>query len=71
MTDKIQKQIVARADQLGLTAYAVAKRIDVDPGIVRRYFTGARSMNSAYVSRICEVIGLKLVTTRPRKVESE
>lgn len=62
MTDSIRETITARADYLGLTAYAVAKQCDppIDPGTIKRYFAGRRTLNSRYVSAICKVLGLEL-----------
>lgn len=60
MTDNIRDTITARANQLGLTAYAIGRETGIDPGTVRRYLTGRCSLNSRYVSAICEVLGLEL-----------
>ena len=64
MTDTIRETIIARAESLGLTSYAIAKLCvgekTPDPDTVRRYLTGAVSLNSRYVSQICEVLGLEL-----------
>lgn len=56
--------VAARALQRGLTAYAVAKSADLDPQTVKRFFEGRCALNSRYVSRICDVLGL---TVRPGK----
>ena len=58
--DPIRETITARAEQLGLTAYAIAKRCEMSPEAVKRYLTGRCSLNSRYVSAICEVLGLEL-----------
>ncbi len=58
--DKIQRAIAARADQLGLSAYAVAKHCDISPEAVKRFFTGRAALNSRYVSKICEVLKMEL-----------
>lgn len=69
--DTIRDTIVARAKALDLTAYAVAKQCvgekTPDPDTVKRYFTGAVSLNSRYVSQICEALGLELKSKRGRK----
>ena len=58
--DWIQQAIAARAETLGLTAYAVAR--DCEPSLnantVKRYFEGRCRLNSEYVGRICDVLGL-------------
>jgi len=71
--DTIRETIIARAETLGLTAYAIAKAIheatgstSPDVGTVKRYMTGVVSLNSRYVSQICEVLGLEL-TVKKRK----
>lgn len=62
MSDWIQETITARAETLGLTAYAVAKACEpsLDPGTVKRYFEGRCRLNSEYVGRICKVVRLTL-----------
>ncbi len=75
MSDTIRETIIARAETLGLTAYAIAKQCvgeegetTPDPDTVRRYMTGAVSLNSRYVSQIADVLGLELRRkTRRRK----
>lgn len=66
MTDWISETLAARAETLGLSAYAVAQRCEppLDPGTVRRYFDGRCRLNSEYVGRICDVLGL---VVRPGK----
>jgi hypothetical protein len=58
--DKIRAKIVERAEQLGMTPYAIAKKCEIDPGTIKRYFTGRCSLSSRYVSAICDVLGLEL-----------
>lgn len=67
MTDTIRDRITARADQLGLTAYAIGRETGIDPGTVRRYLTGRCSLNSRYVSQICDVLGLELQEKKQTK----
>lgn len=64
MTDWIAATLAARAEKLGLSAYAVAQRCEpqLDPGTVKRYFEQRCRLNSEYVGRICDVLGL---TVRP------
>lgn len=64
MIDTHQHVIAARAETLGLTAYAIAKQAELDPQTVKRFIEGRCALNSRYVSRICEVLGLEL---RPKK----
>ena len=74
--DTIRETIIARASELGLSAYAIAKAIHAatgskspDVGTVKRYMTGVVSLNSRYVSQICDVLGLEL-TVKKRKRKS-
>lgn len=66
--DWIQEIVAARAEERGLTAYAVAKSADLDPQTVKRFFEGRCALNSRYVSRICDVLGL---VVRPVKRRAE
>ena len=50
-------------DSRGLTAYAVAQRADLDPGIVSRWMTGARGMSFESADKIALALGLRLVET--------
>ena len=60
--DDIREAVIAQADRLGLTAYAIAKKCDGSPGneAVRRYLTRRCSLNTRYVSKICDVLGLRM-----------
>jgi hypothetical protein len=64
--DHLQSVIAARAESLGLSSYEIAKRCENSPNpeAVRRYLTGRCGLGSAYVSKICDVLGLEL---RPKK----
>ena len=62
--DWIRETVAARAEQRGLSAYAVAKEIGATPETVKRYFEGRCALNSRYVSAICDVLGL---VVRPGK----
>ena len=65
-TDWIQQAIFARAEELGISAYSVAKKCEppLDPTTVKRYFNGRCRLNSEYVGRICKVLGLRLLPAR-------
>jgi hypothetical protein len=72
--DKLRSVIIARAETLGLSAYAIAKQCVApegaktpDPDTVKRYLNGDVSLNSRYVSQICDVLGLELRTSGRRK----
>jgi hypothetical protein len=67
--DHIQSVIAARAESLGLSSYEIAKRCDGSPNseAVSRYIRGRCSLGSAYVSKICDVLGLELRAKKGRK----
>lgn len=69
--DKLRETIIARAEKLGLTAYAIAKQCagekTPDPDTVKRYMSRLVSLNSRYVSQICDVLGLELRPKGRRK----
>ena len=58
--DRIRDVVSAQADRLGLTAYAIGQLADLNPNTVKRYLTGRCSLNSRYVSKICDVLDLEL-----------
>ncbi len=67
MSDDVIRDVVsARAESLGLTAYAIAKEIGDGPTqeTIKRYLTGRCSLNSRYVSAICNVLDLELAPRR-------
>jgi ribosome-binding protein aMBF1 (putative translation factor) len=70
--DHLQSVITARAETLGLSAYEIAKRCGESPNkeAVRRYLTGRCSLGSAYVSKICDVLGLELRAKKGRTPEA-
>jgi len=66
VTDWIRQTIAARAETLGLTAYAVAQQCDppLDPQTVKRFLSGRCRLNSEYVGRMCRVLRLTLRPSR-------
>ena len=69
--DTLRTTIIARAESLGLSAYAIAQQAEMDPQTVKRYLSERCSLNSRYVSQICSVLGLELKPSkRVRKVAS-
>lgn len=61
-TDTIHAAIKSQVDALGLSAYAVAERCGGSPNkeAVKRYLEGRASLTSAYLSRLCEALGLEI-----------
>jgi transcriptional regulator with XRE-family HTH domain len=45
----------------GLTAYAVGRMAEVDPGVVQRFLTGERDIRLETADRIGAALGLRLV----------
>jgi len=45
----------------GLTAYALARRAGVDPGVVSRFLTGERDIRLETADRLAAALGLRLV----------
>ena len=60
--DHLQSVIAARAESLGLSSYEISKRCEGSPNpeAVKRYLTGRCGLGSAYLSKICDVLGLEL-----------
>lgn len=56
--DFIRETVSARAENLGLTAYAISKASggSPTPEVTKRYLTGRCGLNTRYVSAICEVL---------------
>jgi hypothetical protein len=69
VTDHLQSVIAARAESLGLSSYEIAKRCEGSPNpeAVKRYLTGRCGLGSAYLSRICDVLGLELKPNKTQK----
>lgn len=72
--DAIRETIIARAETLGLTAYAITRECKTRHGeqspsddAVKRYLSGKCSLNSRYVSQICDVLNLELRPTKKAK----
>ena len=61
-TDWIQSAVVARATELGLTAYAIAQLAEnaVSEDAVKSYLTGRKSLTSAKLQHVLRVLGLSL-----------
>ena len=60
--DTIRDAVIARAEALGLTSYAIAKATELEPSTVKRYLNGQCSLNSRYVSLLCQALDLELTT---------
>lgn len=58
--DTLRTTIIARAASLNVTAYWISQQAELDPQTVKRYLSERCSLNSRYVSQICDVLGLEL-----------
>lgn len=74
--DQIRETIMARATELGLTAYGlvlacVAKYGEkaVSEDAVKRYFNDETSLKSKYISQLCDVLSLQLTPVKRTKRE--
>ena len=76
MKDTIREIVMARADELGLSANGVMlacvalygeKAVSTDA--VKRYFNDQTSLKSKYLSQICEVLSLQLTPVKRTKRE--
>jgi transcriptional regulator with XRE-family HTH domain len=63
----IQATIQARAAQLGLTAYALAKLAGMSEETVRPYLQGKRDMTSRKVDKLLEALGLEVKEIKREK----
>lgn len=70
MTNHIRDSIKAECEGRDLTAYALAKLAEMDPGMVKRYFNGDRDLTSENASRLCEVLGLRLKSAKRSKSQN-
>lgn len=63
MKDKIQDIIIKRAEQLGLSSYAIAQLTDgaVSEDHVRKYLTHRNSMGSHKLQHVIRALKLHLV----------
>ncbi len=61
----------ARAEELGLTAYEIAKRCGGEPNkeTVGRYLLGRSGLGVKHWGRIARVLGLGVVSVEPAEVD--
>lgn len=72
-TDPIRDQVIARAAELELSAWALAAAAD-PPGAVSRqhlhmYLTRQASISTAKLAAIMPALGLKIANTTPRRID--
>lgn len=65
--DEIRDACAARAQELALTPYAIAKATDgaVSQDQVRAYLNGTSSMTSVRLQHVLRVLGLRLTPRTP------
>jgi transcriptional regulator with XRE-family HTH domain len=54
----IRKAIITAMKSRELSAYALAKLAELDPGVVKRYINGQREMQTDTLEKILNVLGL-------------
>lgn len=54
----IRETITAAMQSKDLTAYALAKLAELDPGVVKRYISGQREMQTDTLEKILDALGL-------------
>lgn len=57
----IREAITTAMESQGLTAYAVAKLAQIDPGVVKRFIEGRTDMTASNLDKVFEVLGLSVV----------
>ena len=68
MTDDwIRDRIIAVARDKDLSFRGIAAATDLEESTVRRYLSGRCSLNSRYVSRLCDHLGLTLVSVERKR----
>ena len=63
----LAREIRKAIRESGLTPYRVATDADVDRSIMTRFVNGERGLTLDTASRICDVLGLELRPTRPKR----
>lgn len=54
----IRETIITAMESQSLTAYALAKLAELDPGVVKRYISGQREMQTDTLEKILDALGL-------------
>lgn len=63
--DWIRARVIARANELGLTAYGIAKATEgrVSTNHIRCYLAGEKSLTSSKLQHVLTVLGLQISST--------
>lgn len=61
------RQLVDIIASRGLTAYAMGKMADVDPGVIARFLDGRRDIRLETAGRLATALGLRLVEVAARR----
>ena len=56
----LHELVAARAEELDLTAYAIAKQVGCDPSTVRRFFRGKTPIQSSILEKLLAVLSLEI-----------
>jgi transcriptional regulator with XRE-family HTH domain len=60
-------QLAETIEARGLTAYAVGKLAEVDPGVIARFLAGRRDIRLETADRLAAALGLRLVEVAARR----
>jgi transcriptional regulator with XRE-family HTH domain len=67
MATKLSDQLRQAIDASGMSRYAVCKALGVDQGLMSRFMAGKGGFSVETIDKLGELLGLKLVTTKPAK----
>jgi ribosome-binding protein aMBF1 (putative translation factor) len=67
LTDQIRAEVLRAKARLGLSRYAIAKRLNTSEGSLHGFVTGRFGISSKLLDRLAELLGLRVVVeARPR-----
>jgi len=67
MVSKLSDQLREAIDASGMSRYAVCKALGVDQGLMSRFMAGKGGLSMETIDMLADLLGLKLVTTKPAK----
>jgi len=67
MVSKLSDQLREAIDASGMSRYAVCKALGVDQGLMSRFMAGKGGLSMETIDMLADLLGLKLVRTKPAK----
>jgi hypothetical protein len=64
MASKLSDQLRAAIDADPRSRGAICRAVELDPGLMSRFMSGKAWLGIETVDRLCELLGLKLVTAK-------